>query len=151
MLFKFCSDMVSRVGLAACPAMCDILEKFDDLPEKQKGIVRVITHRYLKARTFKKRQLFILMCQGKMMMNKELFDKYFKLDFLSLVGDRVPNVRIALAKALRHHFIKEISGVYITDQEFNEAVYVLKQDKEEEIRFIVSEIQLQQDEEKYKE
>ena len=85
------------------------------------------------------------------MMNKELFDKYFKLDFLSLVGDRVPNVRIALAKALRHHFIKEISGVYITDQEFNEAVYVLKQDKEEEIRFIVSEIQLQQDEEKYKE
>lgn len=108
MLFKFCSDSVARVGHDACPAMADIIEKFDELPEKQKGIVRVIKSRYYRARTFKKRQLFVLMCKGQMMQKKEIFEKYFKLDFLSLVSDRVPNVRIALAKALRHHFLKEI-------------------------------------------
>jgi hypothetical protein len=48
------------------------------------------------------------MCTGKMMQKKQLFEKYFKNDFLSLVNDRVPNVRILLAKALRHHFLKEI-------------------------------------------
>lgn len=50
-----------------------------------------------------------------MMQNKELFEKYFKLDFLSLVSDRVPNVRITLAKAFRHHFLKEISGAFVYD------------------------------------
>jgi len=47
--------------------MADIIEKFEDLPQKQAGIARVINHRYFKARTFKKRQLFILMCKGQMM------------------------------------------------------------------------------------
>lgn len=55
MFFKFCADSVARVGIAACPAMANIIEEFNDLPEKQKGIVRVITHRYYKARTYKKR------------------------------------------------------------------------------------------------
>ena len=55
MFFKFCSDSVARVGQDACPAMADIIEKFDDLPEKQKGIARVIKTRYYKARTYKKR------------------------------------------------------------------------------------------------
>lgn len=126
MFFKFCSDSVARVGVDACPAMADIIEKFDDLPDKQKGIVRVINHRYFKARTFKKRQLFILMCQGKMMQNKDLFEKHFKLDFLSLVNDRVPNVRIALAKALRYHFLKEISGTFVYDTLFNDSIHVMK-------------------------
>jgi len=49
------------------------------------------------------------------MNKKELFEKYFKLDFLSLVNDRVPNVRIGIAKVLRHHFLKEISGAMVYD------------------------------------
>ena len=32
MFFKFCSDAVSRIGTQACPAMADIIEKFDELP-----------------------------------------------------------------------------------------------------------------------
>lgn len=66
------------------------------------------------------------MCKGPMMMKKDIFEKYFKLHFLSLVNDKVPNVRIGVAKALRHHFLKEISGTFVYDQEFNEAVHVLK-------------------------
>ena len=56
------------------------------------------------------------MCEGKMMMDKENFEKYFKEDFIALVNDRVPNVRIAVAKVLRHHFLKEISGAFVFDQ-----------------------------------
>jgi len=55
------------------------------------------------------------MCRGEMMQKKQIFEKYFKLDFLSLVNDRVPNVRICIAKALRHHFLKEISGSFVYD------------------------------------
>jgi hypothetical protein len=68
------------------------------------------------------------MCAGNMMMNKDLFEKYFKIDFLSLVNDRVPNVRILMAKVLRYHLLKEINGCFIYDSEVNEAVAVLKLD-----------------------
>jgi len=47
--------------------MADIIEKFEDLPQKQASIARIVNNKYFKARTFKKRQLFILMCKGQMM------------------------------------------------------------------------------------
>ena len=75
------------------------------------------------------------------MQKKELFEKSFKLDFLSLVNDRVPNVRICIAKAIRYHFLKEISGAFVYDQEFNEAVHVLKEDPSSEVRFLVNDIE----------
>ena len=103
--------------------------------------MRVVRNRYFKAKTFKKRQLYILMCSGDMMNKKEMFEKYFKLDLLSLVNDRVPNVRIGLAKVLRHHFLKEISGALVYDNEVNEAVRVLKQDTCEDVRYHVQDIE----------
>ena len=75
------------------------------------------------------------------MQNKDIFEKYFKLDFLSLVSDRVPNVRITLAQAIRHHFLKEISGSFVYDTEFNDAVHVLKSDACEEVQFLVNDIE----------
>lgn len=84
-----------------------------------------------------------------MMMKKEIFEKYFKLDFLSLVNDRVPNVRICVAKALRYHFLKEISGTFVYDQEFNEAVHVLKQDSSDEVCFLVNDIETYPANQKY--
>ena len=68
------------------------------------------------------------------MQKKEIFEKYFKLNFLSLVSDRVDIVRIALAKALRHHFLKEISGEFVYDELFNSAVHVMKSDSSAEVR-----------------
>jgi hypothetical protein len=82
------------------------------------------------------------MMQGPMMMKKSIFEKYFKLDFLTLVNDKVPNVRITMAKALRFHFLKEISGTFVYDELFNEAVHVMKSDSCEEVRFLTSDIEL---------
>lgn len=66
------------------------------------------------------------MVGGAMMMKKDLFEKYFKLDFLSLVNDRCVNVRICMAKMVRHHFLKEIGGAFVDDQLVNDAIRVLK-------------------------
>lgn len=143
MFFKFCSDNVSRVSQASCSALCDIVKKFNDDEQKQASIVRVVRKRYCKATTFKKRQLFVLMCGGKMMMEKEIFEKYFKLDFLAVVNDRVPNVRIAMAKVMRYHFMKEISGSFIYDAEVNDAVRLMNQDKCADVRIEVADIEAQ--------
>ena len=69
------------------------------------------------------------------MMKKDIFEKHFKLDFLSLVNDRVPNVRITFAKILRHHFLKQINATFVYDSEFNDAVHVLKSDTCGEVRY----------------
>lgn len=76
-----------------------------------------------------------------MMMKKELFEKYFKNEFLTLVNDRVPNVRITMAKVLRHHFLKEISGAFVFDQDVNDAVRVLKLDSSSDVRYHVEDIE----------
>jgi len=141
MFFKFCSENVTRVGASCCSALAEIIEKFNDDLKKQQGIVKVVRNRFARSKTFRKRQLFVMMCEGKMMMNKENFEKYFKYDFLCLVNDRVPNVRIAMSKVLRHHFLKEINGAFVYDQEVNDAVRVLKQDKQADVRFNVEDIE----------
>jgi len=81
------------------------------------------------------------MMMGEMMQQKEIFEKYFKHDFLLLVNDRVDNVRLNVAKVLRHHFLKEISGIFVYDEEFNNAIKLLKQDKCEDVRCYVADIE----------
>lgn len=76
-------------------------------------------------------------------MEKEIFEKYFKLDFLAIVNDRVPNVRIAMAKVIRHHFMKEINGAFIYDPEVNDAVRLMNQDKCADVRIEVADIEAQ--------
>lgn len=39
------------------------------------------------------------------MMKKDLFERCFKVDMLMMVNDKVSNVRLTLAKVLRHHFL----------------------------------------------
>lgn len=45
------------------------------------------------------------------MNKKELFERHFKLDLLSLVNDKVTNVRMCIAKVLRYHFLNQINGI----------------------------------------
>lgn len=142
MLFKFLSDTVAKVATATCAAIAPIIEKFSEDEPRQAAIVRILKKKYLRSKTYRKRQHFILMCTGRLMNHKAIFEKYFKRDFLALVGDRVPNVRILMAQALRHHFLKEISGEFIFDEDFNKAVRVLKNDECEEVRNEVSDIEV---------
>lgn len=134
MFMKFCSDNVAKVSMAACSAICPILLKFNDDEQKQASIARIIRQRFCKANTFRKRQLFVQMMMGPMMQQKDIFEKYFKIDLLMMVNDRVSNVRIILAKVLRHHFMKEISGAFVNDPEMNDAVRLMKSDAAEDVR-----------------
>ena len=75
-----------------------------------------------------------------MNQSKDLFEEHFKHDMLSLVSDKVLNVRIVLARALRNHF-KQISCNFMNDPFVNQAVKVMKQDKCQDVLDLVQEIQ----------
>lgn len=72
---------------------------------------------------------------------KQLFEVNFKIDLLKLVGDRVPNVRLCLARCIRNHF-KQISGAFTYDRKVNEAVNLLKEDRDSDVKAIVAEIMM---------
>lgn len=73
------------------------------------------------------------------MNKKELFEKYFKADMMSMITDKVSNVRMVLAKSLRYHFLNQINGIFLSftnyigafvnDPDVNDAVNILKKDK----------------------
>ena len=71
---------------------------------------------------------------------KELFERYLKYELLSIVGDRVPNVRMCLSRVLRQHFLSH-NGAFIFDQDVNDAVRLLKKDKSMDVREHVMDIQ----------
>ena len=58
-----------------------------------------------------------------------------------MINDRVDNVRINVAKVLRHHFLKEISGVFVYDTEMNNAIKLLKQDRCSDVKSFVSDVE----------
>ena len=74
------------------------------------------------------------------MMRKDLFERCFKPDMLSIVNDKVSNVRLALAKVLRHHFLNQISGIFVFDIDVNDAVRILKKDRSSDVRSFVEDI-----------
>jgi hypothetical protein len=139
MFFKFCNEHVAQVSAAASTSLIYILEKFNDDLIKQESIVSYVKKNFFQANTFKKRQIFVYMC-GEAMNRKELFEKYFKYEFLSLVGDRVPNVRMCLSRALRQHFTG-INGAFVFDTDVNDAVRLLKRDKSKDVSDHVTDIQ----------
>ena len=75
------------------------------------------------------------------MNKKELFEKYFKYEMLSLVGDRVPNVRMCLSRVLRQHFLGHVNGAFVFDQDVNDAVRLLKRDRSQDVREHLDDIQ----------
>lgn len=141
MFFKFCEDRVATVSSAAATALAPILNKFAEDHDQQKAIIKIIRNNFREGEkaTFKRRQLYILMCEDVMNEAKDLFDQYFKHDFLSLVGDKVVNVRLALARALKNHF-RRINCTFMYDKLVNQAVKVLLQDRSQDVVDLVSDI-----------
>jgi hypothetical protein len=46
-----------------------------------------------------------------------------------------------VAKVLKHHFLKEISGAFVYDPDMNDAIKLLKLDKNVDVQYIVQEIE----------
>jgi len=137
----FClSNKVQKVGQSAAPALAVILEKLEGDESQLKQLVQTIRRKFARSESFKRRQLFVFMCQG-LLSKKEIFEKTLKSDFLRLVGDQVRNVRISLAKIVRAHFLEETNGAFIFDKDMNDAVKVMKGDDSMDVRGLVEAIQ----------
>ena len=142
MFFKFCEDRVAQVCQAAATALAPILTALKDSPEQQKAVIKIVKNNFrigAKA-TFKRRQLFLIMCEGVMNQCKELFEAYFKHDMLALVSDKVTNVRITLSRVLKNHFCS-LNAPFANDAIVLHAVRVLSKDQSADVLHLINEVQ----------
>ena len=141
MFFKFCEDRVATVSQAASSALAPILIKFSEDGDQQKAIIKIVKNnfRFGEKAVYKRRQLYITMCEEVMTSARELFDEYFKHDMLSLAGDKVINVRLALARALKNHF-RNINATFMHDPLVNQTVKVLLHDPSQDVIDLVQDI-----------
>lgn len=45
-----------------------------------------------------------------------------------------------MAKTINHHFLVELNGTYVDDQDFNDAVRILQKDRSNDVRVLVRDI-----------
>jgi len=140
MFFKFCEERIATVSEAAATAFAAIINKFASEPSKQLQLIQKIKKEFREG-TYKKRQLFLIMAASVMNRTdmKQIFIEHFKEDTLSLAYDKVPNVRIGLARVLKSHF-RMIDGCFIDDKQIHQIVAHLNNDEEEDVRNIIAQI-----------
>lgn len=142
MFIQFADDRNTQVSEAVAPALAPILMKYSGRDvAQQRSIIKIVRNNFRHG-TYKRRQLYILMANDVMNQSKELFEEYFKHDYLSLVGDRTSNVRIVLARSLAAHFT--VMGAFAFDPLVNHCVRLLKADRISDVHDHVSSIQLLQ-------
>ena len=63
--FKFCEDRVSTVSSAAATALAPLLLKFSVDPQQMRAIIKIVKNNFRNGEmaSFKRRQLFVLMCE----------------------------------------------------------------------------------------
>ena len=120
-------DKVGEVRVAACKEFTKVLSRLKaDEDHFNKAIDFV--HKLAVSTSFRGRQSFLLICE-KLMNSKELFEEHFLTEFLRLQKDKVPNVRITLAKVLRSYINNSGENLYIT-----RTIEALKEDESRDVR-----------------
>lgn len=138
--FRFCFDPVAKVAETASLSLPSILIAFNKNPERQEALMRVIRKYFLASETYKRRQLFVLMC-GESLNHREIFYKFFKKCIVAFADDKVISVRMALARVIKQHYVTNLTNSLVRDRDIAFIVQKLQQDpRSADIRQLVSTI-----------
>ena len=86
--------------------------------------------KYCSSRSFRDRQTFLHICSG-FMCNESMFEQYLLTGFLALQKDKVPNVRVTLAKVLEEHM--KCSGLLAKNTYIVKVLEMLQSDSAAEV------------------
>ncbi|XP_041059900.1 serine/threonine-protein phosphatase 4 regulatory subunit 1 isoform X1 [Carcharodon carcharias] len=143
---SLCSDKVAEVRWISFKLVVEILRKFyatatDPLAV---NLMNELTLRFCHCSKWIGRQAFAFICQAVVeeeCMPVSQFVEHLLPSLLGLATDPVPNVRVLLAKALRHTLLEK---AYFTEAEnphveaVEEIVLILQSDRDRDVRFFAS-------------
>jgi len=137
---NFCFDDISQVR--SCSAkhnsrlILQLISSKTEFKEKTLKIVRS----FAQSINYRYRQLFVYMCRH-LFENEEVFKESISELLLDLAYDKVPNVKIVLARFLEEILKKEKYAHLAKNETVRKIVKVLKNDKNPEVINIVEKIQ----------
>ena len=129
-VFSLLEDAVIAVRMKMSEAVYPIAMVLKKEPKYFEEIMINIMKFYVST-IFRDRQTFLYICSG-FMCNEALFDQYFLTSFLALQKDRVPSVRVSLAKILHNHM--KCSGVLAKNTYIVRTIELLQTDSAKEVK-----------------
>ena len=145
MLIEMCFDTFNVIRIKAAKTLSIFFLKFLLLKDdnKYKQIVINILNNFAKCKHYHYRQLYIYLCK-KIMTNEEIFKKYGYNLLNDLSYDKVVNTRYTLSNFLKNIWNKnkkEYDWIK-NDPKIFEIIYRLKNDKENEVKNCLENIEI---------
>lgn len=137
--FKLCSDSVAFVREEASRKIHAVLKAVYNSEEIYKISVIENIKGFSQDKRFTNRQAFAAMCE-KLMKSSEIFKENFMEFLIPLANDKVPNVRIALAKTLQKAFLKK--RPICNDPQLIQLVEKLKNDPSKDVKMLIQRIEI---------
>ncbi|KAL6458300.1 hypothetical protein MHYP_G00335300 [Metynnis hypsauchen] len=146
MALNLCSDKVSEVRWISYKLVVEILQKLYSCGAHDLSLnfINELVVRFCHCPKWVGRQAFAFICQAVVeedCMPMDQFAQHLLPCLLSLSSDPVPNVRVLVAKALRHSvlekpYFNEPGSAY--SDELEEALSELRMDKDRDVRFFAT-------------
>ncbi|XP_043946002.1 serine/threonine-protein phosphatase 4 regulatory subunit 1-like isoform X2 [Protopterus annectens] len=141
-----CSDKVSEVRWISFKLVVAILQKFYSNGTSALGLnfINELTLKFRHCPKWVGRQAFAFICQAAVeaeCMPVDQFVEHLLPNLLSLASDRVANVRVLLAKALRQTLLQKVYFTSVGNphlEEVEETVLVLQSDGDKDVRYFAT-------------
>lgn len=114
-----------------------MIDAFASNASMQAAIMRIVVKHFKESETYKRRQLFVIMCGEAINHSTAMFHAYFMKHMQSLVCDKVISVRMALARVLRSHYVLKLTDSLVGEPELSSVIKTLQRDKSSDIRQLV--------------
>ncbi|XP_059836354.1 serine/threonine-protein phosphatase 4 regulatory subunit 1 [Hypanus sabinus] len=143
---SLCSDKVAEVRWISFKLVVEILRKFYTSAAESLAVnfMNELTLRFCHCAKWTGRQAFAFICQAIVeedCMPVNQFAEHLLPSLLGLASDPVPNVRVLLAKALRHTLLEK---AYFTEADnphveaVEKIVLILQSDRDRDVRYFAS-------------
>ena len=137
---NFCFDDISQVRSCSAKHNSKIILQLLSGNDEYKEKTLIIIKSFAQSINYKYRQLFIYMCTH-LFENKKIFEENISELLIDLAYDRVPNVKIVLAKFINKILTKEKYKHLKDNDTVKKIVKILKNDKNKEVLNYIENIQ----------
>lgn len=127
-------DPVAKVRRETLTEVPKVIKSLSSAPDKQIEFIMKIQK--LVTDSFHHRLVFTKICNNVDQFDIKIFGEYFLPHLLSLVNDKVPNVRLNVAGALKSALTKDISPLH--RDSILKALETLKKDNDNDVKLSAS-------------
>ncbi|KAK1173717.1 hypothetical protein AOXY_G3899 [Acipenser oxyrinchus oxyrinchus] len=142
--FSLCTDRVSSVRWTSYKLICEIIKKLSSDSALVADFMAELVDKFCHCSKWSGRQAFAFVCQSVIeddCVSMDLFAEHLLPPLLQLASDPVPNVRVLLAKTLRHSLLEKDYFVHSASshqETLEQTLVALQMDLDKDVKYFAS-------------